>query len=153
MNTIYINWHEVCHRANEKRLTERDLLKAAGLNQNLITHHRRHIDGVQPLTIKKLADALGCEPADIMTDTPNKPPAARTPYYIINTEKIRLMAINNGLSERGLLQAIGASPSMLSHARKGKKCTISTVKRLADALGCEPADIIKPDEEEPGKAV
>lgn len=57
-----------------------------------------------------------------------------------NIERIRIEA---GLSQGELAQAIGVSPSYISDIERGDRSDIktSTVRRIANALGCEDGEI------------
>lgn len=58
-------------------------------------------------------------------------------------EKIREFRERAGLSQRELAQALGIDPSAVSLWETGKNSpTVHNLRRLADILGCNPADLL-----------
>lgn len=68
-----------------------------------------------------------------------------------NIERIRIEA---GLSQGELAEAIGVSPSYISDIERGDRSDIktSTVRRIANALGCGDGDITEGAEFPPSPA-
>lgn len=66
MHTIRFNVDDVQRRALLKGLSERELLKRAGLSQNIIAVARHKNTMPRPSSIAKLAAVLECEPADLI---------------------------------------------------------------------------------------
>ena len=58
-------------------------------------------------------------------------------------EKIREFRERARLSQRELAQALGVDPSAVSLWETGKnEPTVHNLRRLADILGCNPADLL-----------
>lgn len=58
-------------------------------------------------------------------------------------EKIREYRERAGLSQRELAQALGLDPSAVSSWEIGRsEPTVHNLRRMADILGCRPADLL-----------
>ena len=130
INTEKIRYLTLC-----KGITEKELLKAAGLNSDLLTVKRRLGGGITPTTAAKLASVLECEPAEIIGSSFSR--------VIFNIDNVRFLATCKGITENELLKKSKLSPCVLSKLRKSKGIpTPATIKKLASVLECEPADLL-----------
>lgn len=59
--------------------------------------------------------------------------------YILDMENFDKMRLRKGKS----LRELGIDPNILVRARKGKPLRATTMFKLADALGCNPEDLLK----------
>lgn len=58
-------------------------------------------------------------------------------------EKIRQARENAGLTQKQLAEALGLDQSAVSNWETGKsEPVINNLRRLADILGCQPADLL-----------
>ena len=63
--------------------------------------------------------------------------------FILDTEKIRVLALNKGLTEQELLKEAGLNALVISRARtKGTRVSVKSIKKIAGVLECEPSDLI-----------
>ena len=63
---------------------------------------------------------------------------------LINTDKVRLLAAQQGITLGGLADRAGISRPTLSAALTRGSCRADTVVKIANALGIVPNDIIRP---------
>lgn len=82
----------------------------------------------------------------------NKTPTIYTEELEVNIEKIHRLRKARGMSQQELAILIGASSkSTICHFEKEKRnCSLSTVNRIAKALGCSPFSLLRVVEKEEG---
>jgi transcriptional regulator with XRE-family HTH domain len=65
-------------------------------------------------------------------------------YQIIDTEKLKALRQERMLSQRDLARAIGSVQASISELERGKrKAQPRMVRKLADALGVEPKELVR----------
>jgi transcriptional regulator with XRE-family HTH domain len=67
---------------------------------------------------------------------------------ILDSERIRQLRLENGLSQRALSYLLGVSLTFVRHLERGgnhEQLTLRTVSRLAEVLGAEPYDLFLRD--------
>lgn len=63
--------------------------------------------------------------------------------FILDTEKVSIMALNKGMTEKELLGKAELNSLVISRARtKGGRVSVKSISKLAGVLDCEPADLI-----------
>jgi transcriptional regulator with XRE-family HTH domain len=68
-------------------------------------------------------------------------------YQEIDTERLKALRGERMLSQRELARAVGTSQAVISELELGKRhAQPRTVRKLADALGVEPKELVVRDE-------
>ena len=60
----------------------------------------------------------------------------------VDVEKLLELRVNQGLTQRDLARKAGISNATLSKIEHGRNTRPPTLKKLADALGVEPVDLL-----------
>ena len=63
--------------------------------------------------------------------------------HVIDVGKVERAALNAGISERELLRKAGCAHDILAKARQGKTATNKTIWKIAQAVGCQPVELIR----------
>ncbi len=61
----------------------------------------------------------------------------------VNVDKLKELRINQGLSQRALAHRAGLSQTSVWKIEQGGGANPATLKKLADALGVRPMDLVK----------
>jgi transcriptional regulator with XRE-family HTH domain len=116
-----------------------ELAKKAGLGYRTVRNiERNRVRRPHPTTLRKLSEALGVEPPELvrlMSEVPEDP--KRRGGLL---KEIRLAS---GVSQSELARRAGISQSYLSCLEYGKyEASPSTIQKLARALGVEPSELV-----------
>lgn len=69
-------------------------------------------------------------------------------YYqdeLVTLPGLRRLRLFAALSQRELARRAGVSPATIGRIEDGEQAHPSTVRKLADALGCQPRELIEPE--------
>lgn len=66
-----------------------------------------------------------------------------TGTFLLDVEKVRLVALSRGLSIADLESEAGISRGVIRHATGGGGTTVKCINKLAAALDCNPCELVK----------
>jgi transcriptional regulator with XRE-family HTH domain len=61
---------------------------------------------------------------------------------MVTLPRLRQLRIERALSQRDLCERSGVTQTTIVNAEKGKETRVSTLRKLADALGVDPRELI-----------
>ena len=62
--------------------------------------------------------------------------------FRLDTDRVKLIALDMGLTERELLKRADVSKDIIARARRGSVTTATTIAKLAAVLECRPSELI-----------
>lgn len=141
-----------------RKLTQVQLAEKVGKTHNAISQLERAVTAYTPAILESVAYALRCEPGDLLRINPLvsgeviDDAGATTSQRAENLIKqrprfyFREWRKHRGLSQVQLATKIGSSASSICQLESGKQgFTDTTLVAIADALRCEPADLLTVD--------
>lgn len=131
-----------------KGMTQRDLAEALGIGAPTIAKYVSGLSAPSPERAAKIARLLGADPKDLGA----REQKARGPQAAGALDAAALDAAleRHSISPAELARRVGRTPQAIYSYRLGKnRPSIATLRRMARELDLDPADLVKPEADEP----
>jgi transcriptional regulator with XRE-family HTH domain len=121
-------------------LTAAELAERSGLAYRTVRHVERNlVRNPHPRTVRRLAAALDVEPSELTQRMSEVPADSKRRGSLL-----RELRLASGMSQPELARRAGISQSFLSQLERGRhEAGPSTVRKLAEALGVDPSELVK----------
>ncbi len=121
-------------------LTAAELAERSGLGYRTVRHVERNlVRRPRARTVRRLAEALGVEPSELTRRMSEVPAGSKRRGSLL-----RELRLASGMSQPELARRAGISQSFLSQLELGRhEAGPGTVRKLAEALGVDPSELVE----------